>query len=465
MKKRFYIALGGCVTLLLVCLILSILYVNKEPMVMIVPENMPNGFTQLSEVPFAGSGGLQEPTVLPPSESEVPTVSPVEPPVEPPIDPPVEPPIDPPVQPPVEPVIPTDPFGLDYWLYHSEDRALTTDLLQLNAKLQSGGKVHRIETLGRQYTASEVQKMIDTYVLPSVGYDKDGNLRDNAFFENALKQRNVEGIADVSAQIALTLHKAEVRAFPVEEPCYSDNLMQDLFQEASLPVGTPILLLHTSADGKYYFVRSYFYCGWIAAEDITVTTEALFSLFAAPETFAVVTKTASVDDLVMGTILPLVSQNEHTATLLVPDREAGVKEIEVFLSDISIGYLPATTHNLLQLAFSYVGTPYSWGDKGRGVDCSGLYVAVMRCMGIFLARNTGDMRRTPAVNYIVLDGKIPHELPTGSLIFRPGHVMMYLGTVEGTHYILHAPGSGMQVRVDTLARVDNLIVAFWPAVA
>ena len=86
-------------------------------------------------------------------------------------------------------------------------------------------------------------------------------------------------------------------------------------------------------------------------------------------------------------------------------------------------------------------------------------------MGIFLARNTGDMRRTPAVNYIVLDGKIPHELPTGSLIFRPGHVMMYLGTVEGTHYILHAPGSGMQVRVDTLARVDNLIVAFWPAVA
>ena len=55
MKKRFYIALGGCVTLLIVCLILSILYVNKEPMVMIVPENMPNGFTQLSEVPFAGT--------------------------------------------------------------------------------------------------------------------------------------------------------------------------------------------------------------------------------------------------------------------------------------------------------------------------------------------------------------------------------------------------------------------------
>ena len=58
--------------------------------------------------------------------------------------------------------------------------------------------------------------------------------------------------------------------------------MQDLFQEASLPVGTPVLLLHQSEDGELWFVYSYFYSGWIAADQLmTVDSTAIIHSLAA----------------------------------------------------------------------------------------------------------------------------------------------------------------------------------------
>ena len=447
---------------MLVFFVLSVHFLEKEPEFMMPLEDVLNEMPEQTipdvetESENVTKGPLEEEPLQEPAEEPIEEPDPL---------PPEEPmPEEPQEEEPVEPTEPTDPFGLAYWLYHTEDRLFANDLELLNAQLRSGNAVCKIQEVDRYFTAAQIQKEISAYKLPEKGYDAQGNLLDDAFFLQALQLRALEQVTSVQASLALTVCKAELRAFPVQTPCYASNLMQDLFQEASLPAGTPLLLLHTSADGKYYFVKSYFYCGWVAVEDVCSTTEQLFSLFADPASFAVVYKPTSAHDLVMGTILPLVSQNDETVTLLVPDAECGTKPIELPLSDVSIGYLPATTHNLLKLAFSYVGTPYSWGDKGMGVDCSGLYVAVMRCMGIFMPRNTGDMRRAPEVSYVALDGTIPADLPTGSLIYRPGHVMMYLGTVEGQHYILHAPGSGMFVRVDILTRTDNLLVAFSPNV-
>lgn len=347
---------------------------------------------------------------------------------------------------------------VDYWLKRTPDRVVCADRDALNAIIRASGSVHRIEEMDRYFTADSVCALIEQYTLPEEGYLADGNLHDSAFYQAVLQNRNLKAVREVTAITALTKAKTELRAFPTSESCYSDNLMQDLFQEASLPVGTPVLRLHPSTDGKMWFVCSYFYSGWVSVDDLVTVEEEEFLSFANPEHFAVVTVPESQSGLCMGTILPLISQNESGLTLALPSGNA----VFVAHDEASVGFLESTVHNLLTLSFSLAGLPYSWGDKGKGVDCSGMYVAAFRCMGIFLPRNTGPMKKIGGANYISLSNGIPDDLPSAVLIFRPGHVMLYLGTVEGKHYILHAPGSGKFVCVDTLSRTDNLIVAFDP---
>lgn len=354
--------------------------------------------------------------------------------------------------------MPSDPKKVDYWLYHISNRSLTADTEALNAVIRASGSVHRIEEVKREFTASAIRALIESYKLPKQGYLANGSLHDDAFYDEVMQNRAFEAVQDITAVTALTNTKADLRAFPTSESCYSDNLMQDLFQEASLPVGTPVLLLHQSENGEFWFVYSYFYSGWIEAEQLCIVEETEFRYFAVPKHFAVVNVPYSESGLCMGTILPIVSENETELTLAVP----GSSTVSVARNEASIGFMEPTVKNLLHLSLSLLDTPYSWGDKGQGVDCSGMYVAAYRCMGIFLPRNTGDMRSVADANYISLKGGVPADLPSALLIFRPGHVMLYLGTVEGKHYILHAPGSGKFVCIDTLSRTDNMISAFCP---
>ena len=424
----------------------------------LLPEQMAPEAEQQPSTPSENQTPNTElpPEVDPPVvEPDPPVVEPDTPVVEP--DPPVVEP-DPPVVDPDPPVVPSDPTKVEYWLYHIANRPLTSDRDALNAIIRASGSVSDILSVKRNFTAAEISALISAYTLPKVGYLASGERQPTSFFDFAQSNRDLLAVADTTAKTALTVCKADIRAFPVANACYSDNLMQDLFQEASLPTGTPVLLLHQSADGQFYFVYSYFYSGWIAADQLALASEDAFALFANPDEFAVVTVPQSANGLCMGTILPLISQNENGVVVALPD--GGTAMLSHF--EVSIGFMEPTVHNLLQLSFSLVGLPYAWGDKGTGVDCSGMYVAAFRCMGIFLPRNTGDMRGVKDANYISLKESTLLDIPSALLIFRPGHVMLYLGTVEGKHYILHAPGSGNFVRVDVLSRTDNLISAFAP---
>ena len=112
--------------------------------------------------------------------------------------------------------------------------------------------------------------------------------------------------------------------------------------------------------------------------------------------------------------------------------------------------------NYYRQAFLYLGTYYGWGGSSGGVDCSGFVCAVFRTFGIYLPRNTGEQSKY-AGKLLPLT-----ENPSGVLdtvrkpaaVYRPGHVMLYLGKKDGTHYIIHAPQGGEQVCVAELSMAN-----------
>jgi hypothetical protein len=110
----------------------------------------------------------------------------------------------------------------------------------------------------------------------------------------------------------------------------------------------------------------------------------------------------------------------------------------------SRGYLPWTRATVRDLALRHLGRPYGWGGVGGRVDCSSLVVAVYRCVGLHLPRNSGVQAQVAARRVDL--GPVPPEareaalasLPAGSLLHLPGHVMLLLGHRGGRAIVLHA---------------------------
>jgi cell wall-associated NlpC family hydrolase len=111
--------------------------------------------------------------------------------------------------------------------------------------------------------------------------------------------------------------------------------------------------------------------------------------------------------------------------------------------------LSARIQDILSKAVSLLGTPYRWGGTSPdgGFDCSGLVGYVFRtALGIDLPRVSRDQAKT---GELISDRA---ALVAGDLVFfgrrgRVDHVGIYVG--EGR--FLHAPSTGKDVRVDSMA--------------
>jgi cell wall-associated NlpC family hydrolase len=108
-------------------------------------------------------------------------------------------------------------------------------------------------------------------------------------------------------------------------------------------------------------------------------------------------------------------------------------------------------------ALGQVGTPYIWGGEkpGVGFDCSGLAQAAYRVAGVALPRVAQDQfDASPAL-------PSGTELQPGDLVFfgsgprDVSHVGIYLGVQGGRPYMVDAPHTGADVRVESFPTVPG----------
>jgi len=138
----------------------------------------------------------------------------------------------------------------------------------------------------------------------------------------------------------------------------------------------------------------------------------------------------------------------------VPTRQLSAKPVVGHAYDPVVRRPTAAAE--LQVARSYLGTPYLWGGMTQaGIDCSGLTYRVFRALGRTLPRDAADQSR--------LGRRVARRaLRPGDLVFfGPGarstihHVGIYVG--EGR--MLHAPHTGTRVRISKVSSVHD----YWGA--
>ena len=104
---------------------------------------------------------------------------------------------------------------------------------------------------------------------------------------------------------------------------------------------------------------------------------------------------------------------------------------------------------LAATAESFIGVDYAWGGTTTrsGFDCSGLVLAVYRLNGLAMPRSVRDQYR--AGTEVSRD-----RLSKGDLVFftsSPGGELSHVGIYIGNGTFIHAPGSGKNVRRESLA--------------
>lgn len=285
----------------------------------------------------------------------------------------------------------------------------------------------------------------------------------------------------VAPKFGLMLARSNMRSWPTRDFVIrsADTRDLDRFQENALFPGEQVVVLHESADGLWYFVRSYNYHAWIRKIRIVTGDRAAILDYVRSEPFLVVTgskvttnfnpvdESTSELQLDMGVRLPLVVPDElpehvdgqnpaasHAVRLPVKDENGELAFKSVLIGrgqDVREGFLPYTRENIIRQAFKFLGERYGWGHSYNARDCTGLVLDIYKTMGIHLPRNSSQQGNSPIGDNVRFgdgDGRQERlaaldEVLPGDLMYAPGHVMIFLGfDGEEPFVIHHMSGSG-----------------------
>jgi cell wall-associated NlpC family hydrolase len=299
----------------------------------------------------------------------------------------------------------------------------------------------------------------------------------------------------------MVVQRADLRTFPTRLRVFNRQGDTDIdrFQESALFPGTPVVVAHESADGKWWFVVGPSYAAWIEKEFVASGDAQRIFAYAHKQPYLVVTgpKVRTVHtrerpevselQLDMGVKAPLVTdwpadrpvngQSPYAAHVIelpyrTPEGTLGFTPALVpKTADVAGSYLPLTRENLLKQSFKFLGERYGWGHSYNARDCSGFVSEVYRSFGVQLPRNTGDQARSPALKRITFTDQDTHadrlavieRLQVGDLVYIPGHVMMVIGHADGMTYIIHdTTGISYRDAGGALRRVDLNSVAVTP---
>lgn len=331
-----------------------------------------------------------------------------------------------------------------------------------------------------QISGEDLARDISTISKPNRSelYGPDGNRLKKERYQEFTANLNLDKIPEeVEVKFALVVNRTDMRTYPTAESYYKEKKREiqnlDRFQENGLFPGDMVAVLHQSTYGLWSFVQSYNYAAWVRTESLAVGNRKVIQDYKDAKKFLMVTgdkvwtsfnpqiPTLSELQLDMGIRIPLADlhaidnnlygQNPYTSyTVLLPVRKAnGGLEIKPALiarsQDVHRGFLPFTRENIIRQAFKFLGERYGWGHSFNARDCTGFVMEVYKTFGIYMPRNTGQQgesefghntrftsQNTRSEKLTALKG-----LDIGDLIYVPGHVLMYIGDVDGKPYVIH----------------------------
>jgi len=305
----------------------------------------------------------------------------------------------------------------------------------------------------------------------------DGNVAGADFYDTLEARMHLEDIPSaVEPRFGFIATTADERLIPTEETLYAQagDVDFDEVQNSGLDSATPVVILHQTGDGKWFFVKDAIASGWVRADKVAVVLREEFLSYVERRDIVVVIAaradiyldlrmTKYYGSVKMGARFVIKNRVGKAVEVLLPQESASG-----FLSpgDVNIGFLPFTPRVIYDQAFKMLDKPYGWGDMNAGQDCSRFIQMVFATVGLQLPRNSSEQRQVGTLldgfredlspenreAYLVGDG-----VGALTLLGLKGHIMLYLGEVDEKPYAIHATWSYKEKAPDGQGEVARFI--------
>jgi len=256
---------------------------------------------------------------------------------------------------------------------------------------------------------------------------------------------------------AITLKQVDLRSFTSDDPLFHDPTQAgegfpfDYIQNSSIHTNEPLYLSHYSKDRKWVFVFSSYAAGWLHVEEIkTLNTNEIQKITKAKQIYIIrdnidmYSKNGSfVTEGKIGVILPLLSEDANGLTLLAIGNEKKFTSVKISKEVASQKPLHLQSSNVIDISNDLLQTEYGWGGMFNQRDCSSTMKDFFTPFGVWLPRNSFQQKqvgKTVSLETLSADEKIAtiikKGIPFKTLLYRPGHIVLYIGTYQNEIMIL-----------------------------
>ncbi len=262
---------------------------------------------------------------------------------------------------------------------------------------------------------------------------------------------------------AITTRHTNLRILPTHGPHFYrpggdiDGWPFDNLQISSVPANTPVRICHLSGDKTWALVETSFAFGWIPIEDCACVSEDFIKTWESGRYAVVIKDKSSIFNekgifslrTSIGQMFPIINEMPDELEILIAtadtNNQAFMKHGFVSRQIVDIKPLPFNHTNVVKIANELIEEPYGWGGLYGNRDCSSMTRDFFAPFGIWLPRHSEDQAKKTGA-YIDLQTYTPEQkekiileqgIPYLSLLWRKGHVMIYIGQENGRALIFH----------------------------
>lgn len=317
-------------------------------------------------------------------------------------------------------------------------------------------------TLQPVLSSQEKLSLIFSNFSKSPGYGENKRKHSSSWSTKLQQNASLENYPNFM-RYAITTRHTNLRALPTNSPHFykpggdSSGWPFDNLQISSVPANTPVLVCHLSADKSWALVETSFAFGWIPVEDSARVDENFIKTWESGRYAVVVKDKTAVFDAggnfilrtLIGQVFPLVKDMADKMEILIAAADANnnavIKRSVVSRQIIVPKPLPFTYLNAVKIANEFIDESYGWGGLYGNRDCSAMTRDFFAPFGVWLPRHSEDQAKQIG-KYIDLQDLEPDQkekfilaqgIPYLSLLWRRGHIMLFIGEDNGRALIFH----------------------------
>jgi hypothetical protein len=231
----------------------------------------------------------------------------------------------------------------------------------------------------------------------------------------------------------------------------------DSLQVSSIGFNVPVYVSHIAGDKKWCLVETDYYFGWIQTGDIAYIDDISMNAWENDQYIAVVKDKSPIKEeggrilfhVSLGAVFPKIGEDENRFFVLaaVNNSQECLRLKRAFISKEHAVNKPLnlTPFNVARLANELINQPYGWGGINGKRDCSSMIRDLFIPFGIWLHRNSNEQGRNGGI-FINLENLSDQEkrkkilseaIPYATLIWKKGHIMLYIGNYLGEPLVFH----------------------------